>query len=493
MPAIWVPRDFATKAKDYAKKFKQPVPKIYILSAAHRGDMYHIRAALFTNPLPLVLHSCPNTATNDLIEYVTVLPKEWSVPFFTTQMTMTQIQGAQSPAAGLEKVEFVLVREAASTREFKTNISQHDFKHSMAITTDYRQMIYKEFQKPAINPFATIGLPDNKTRHVLVLHRGTGCTGDSGVYPELDTGAALSQLVSMINAQKDVTGKLSLKAIVAGGPAGPNSIGQYWNKLDPVVTAFKRHNITKRDIEADFLLWAHDQGYFSMAVGFRSGALDLLTFMGIETLSIGLRNMGGEERHGLLVEQSLKRINVQYDHPRHGATEWVKSDADAIKAVLDSPGWKRPAPFGMNRPDKSAEDKAEIKTTPPGRFNDVDAWTVEVALRTAAGRFLKGWGQTVSSVRYEIQKQVPIDHDIVTVRDSRFAYKSEDRNNAQAREAHFKALKAADVAAMNRLASPAYKAQTLLPDVRKQEYTAESTADWEAAGPLISRTIGKKF
>lgn len=492
MPAIWVPADFATKAKDYAKKLKQTTPKIYIMSAAHRGDMYHVRAALFTNPMPLVLYDCP-AAPNDLVEYVTVVPKDWSVPFFTTQMTMAQIQGAQAPAAGLQKVEFQLVREATSTREFKTNISKHDFKHSMAITTDYRQMIYKEFQKPTINPFAAIGLPNSKTRHVLVLHRDTGCTDPNGAYPELDTGAALSQLVTMINAQKDFSTTISLKAITAGGPAGPNSIGQYWTKLAPVVATFRRHNVTKRDIEADFLLWAHNQGYFSMAVGFRSGALDLLTFMGIPTLSIGLRNMGGEERHALLVEQSLKRINVQYDTPRHGATEWVKSDADATKAVLDSPGWKKSPPFGITRTEKSLQVKAQIRATPPGRFNAVDAWTVEVALRTAAERFLKPWGQTVGSVQYEIQKQVPINHDIVTVRDSRFAYKSEDRNNAQARETHFKALKAADLTVMSTLATPAYKAQTLLPDVRKQEYTAESTADWKLAGPLISRTIGKQF
>ena len=161
---------------------------------------------------------------------------------------------------------------------------------------------------------------------ILGQYRKTGTSWSDhkevgGVYPELDTGGALFEISDIL---PEVRGEVRKEAIwlVTCGNAEPlrdlPNIGEYWKEFDTVPLG----KDTKRDAEAYYLDWLFRKGRFQMTVGFRSGALDLYTFLGIPTVSIGLRNMRGESRHVLLAIQELKRYNVQYDKPRHYTTAY---------------------------------------------------------------------------------------------------------------------------------------------------------------------------
>jgi hypothetical protein len=106
-------------------------------------------------------------------------------------------------------------------------------------------------------------------------------------------------------------------------------------------------DVTKRDVEAYFLYWASQENkekqYFKMAVELRSGVMDLFTFMGIPTVSIGLRNMVGEDRHAFLAGKGFKRVNAQYDLPRHPTTAYVENRFGG-DPLLNSPYWSGKAP-----------------------------------------------------------------------------------------------------------------------------------------------------
>ena len=87
--------------------------------------------------------------------------------------------------------------------------------------------------------------------------------------------------------------------------------------------------------------YGYRNGQFSMAVGLRSGVMDQLTFLGIPTVSIGLRNMVAENRHVYLARDFWKTVNVQYSQPRHVVTAWMsEEDLD----LLVSPYWLAKAP-----------------------------------------------------------------------------------------------------------------------------------------------------
>ena len=75
-----------------------------------------------------------------------------------------------------------------------------------------------------------------------------------------------------------------------------------------------------------------------MVVGFRSGVLDLFIFLGIPTLSIGLKNLVGEACYAKLAKAEFLRQNIQYLVSRHSDTKWFE---DARReGLLVSLYWK---------------------------------------------------------------------------------------------------------------------------------------------------------
>ena len=60
--------------------------------------------------------------------------------------------------------------------------------------------------------------------------------------------------------------------------------------------------------------------HYSPVLGFRSGALDLFTFLGVPAVSILLRNLVGNLHHNDIPKNKFKRIKCEYDAPRHTST-----------------------------------------------------------------------------------------------------------------------------------------------------------------------------
>ncbi len=111
---------------------------------------------------------------------------------------------------------------------------------------------------------------------ILSLFRNTATKG--GVYPELDTRDAIKEFNE--NKKIPVKGANYLRTISCGNKnaiSGILSVGEYWAHLT-VPTGE-----TARDVEAYFYEWASKKNYYQMAVGFRSGTLDIFTFLGIQT------------------------------------------------------------------------------------------------------------------------------------------------------------------------------------------------------------------
>ncbi|KHN98864.1 uncharacterized protein MAM_03326 [Metarhizium album ARSEF 1941] len=272
--------------------------------------------------------------------------------------------------------------------------------------------------------------PDDATKStILVVDRDTGCQPE-GVYPELDTGNGIFLVRDIVKemAAKH-TGQSTLKVISCGynDESSVTGIGQYWTKLPPVdliPNLDKSQPVTKRDVQAYFLYWASQENkterYFQMVVGLRSGVMDLFTFMGIPTVSIGLRNMVGESRHRRLSGTNFKRVNVQYDGPRHPTTAYIQDRYDSKEVLLNSPFWLGDAP-GSPFPERGFlgdDERIQQKVSPLQPFGDFDAFVLKVGVRLACQTYLN-WGPTVKTAR----KYIP---QVVTTSDARFCYLAEE-------------------------------------------------------------------
>ncbi|KAH0352646.1 hypothetical protein KCU83_g3354, partial [Aureobasidium melanogenum] len=131
--------------------------------------------------------------------------------------------------------------------------------------------------------------PASTRRNVLVLRRDTGKTL-GGAYPELDSGDAPWDIVGTVGTLTNTAGAVQLMPILCGNVTDPHgritTTGAYWDALENVGSTYKPL-LPQRCNEAAFLDWAYRQGYFDMVIGFRNGALDIFTFLGIPTVSIG--------------------------------------------------------------------------------------------------------------------------------------------------------------------------------------------------------------
>ncbi|KAI9655100.1 MAG: hypothetical protein M1821_005583 [Bathelium mastoideum] len=158
--------------------------------------------------------------------------------------------------------------------------------------------------------------------------------------------------------------------------SGIPNIGEYW--ADLTVPSGE----TARDVEAYFL-----------------DALDLFTFLGIPTVSIGLRNMIGEFRHELLAKEAFKRVNVQYDQPRHNATAYIKPKIKDSLPQLSSPLWSGDAPDGVKKRDAgNNDDKRRQQAEKPSSFTAFDKIVLEAGLKIASEKHLK-WIKSIQSLK----------------------------------------------------------------------------------------------
>ncbi|KAK0549214.1 hypothetical protein OC846_004168 [Tilletia horrida] len=170
-------------------------------------------------------------------------------------------------------------------------------------------------------------------RVVLIMHRTTGTGWDGtygqpvpanaklGVYPENDcTTQCCEQLAKVIKSPVENKNKekvefkwdddTPIKTMRCGDKAsGPSSIGEYWLKLKlseeekkaagdagSIAYILQKYEVSPRHIEALFMLLAHETDYIRMVVGYRSGALDMFTFLGIPTVSLQLAKLRGHDR-----------------------------------------------------------------------------------------------------------------------------------------------------------------------------------------------------
>jgi hypothetical protein len=332
--------------------------KVFMIDASHRGDMYHLRAAMSVEKIPVIIFNC--SGDNDLSNYLSNAPdaQVYKIPY--------------NPARPREEdhVEGLVYRSVDVLSE-----------------SDATQLVAKKPKAAAKISASMTNVPERCMPFIvdsvgkifgkcgsgsaLLMFRDSG--EKSLVYPELDSGAALPQLAKLI-------GQKGFSPVVCGTEQdlGIPTIGAYWKYLDGIPEAAgirERPEKLKRDIEAEFMRQAFKAGKFSIAVGFRSGALDLFTFLGIPTISISLKDIVGEDRHGKFVgDKNWKRTNIQYDIPRSDVTRLMAGRGES--ALYMSPYWK------MRGGDPSSDHLEERpkKAAPPDGFHGADLDTVSKGL-----------------------------------------------------------------------------------------------------------------
>ncbi|KAJ5785868.1 uncharacterized protein N7503_011080 [Penicillium pulvis] len=426
---------------------------IFMLSATHRGDMYQVRAAMIAQVRVdkkvaryLYLHDCPYVP-NDLIEYLKAIAQKLRMPYFLVSYGRETLQASARPPrdgrcilgvpqekAGFKETILDLnndgsltfqnisfITEGYATLRMADIVSTDEsraiwnaVKANMTIVQGSEDVLHQMFENSNTHLFGQWPKPNSDQRTILVLHRDSG-KGKDGPYPEYDTGEALAQIIFFFSSSlPNITLRTILYCfhflshifpVTSGQVVSTPNIGQYWTRLGTV------HGVTKRDIEAYFLKWAYEQGWYHMVVGFRSGGLDLFTLMGIPTISIGIRFLVGEDRHELLATQLFRRLNVQYDMPRHQLTAWIqgrpikrKFSTDPVTFEPDyihSPYWMAPPPDNLlfpPQPAKPASADAEIalRRVDTAPFTEFDKWTFEAGLRVACERNFDGWGTTIA-------------------------------------------------------------------------------------------------
>jgi hypothetical protein len=451
--AAWIPAEFQYTADNAP----------FMLSANHRGDMYHIRAALIagghpdTHPVhkharPLILYECDDgdKGNKQLQDYLielargvfkqNVLQVPWGMKDFfrmkggPPSTASCRVNGA-ALARDLDKgkdlvQQFAWIVEGVATKEFAEsvqNVKGEYIDKTLAplmagVTTDFDMKTW-EGKFEGLAPSKVLqDIVKSKHPSILIMYRETGHV-EGGAYPELDSGLAMWDLVDIVKSIQPANDKWSEPVLcghpsadaVVKSPDGKHhafNIGQYFLALKKVDAS----GLCSRSVEAAYLLWAYRRGYFSMLIGFRSGPLDLLTFLGIPTVSIGLRDMIGEPRHALLADPRFKRQNVQYEHARHDCTAWIKGRGNKSNPpLLQCPYWtsndpskatpseplyapppdgatarEPPSPIPASPVDQTSRRAGEKKAveSPPENFTPFDKSTVEYGVRLAIQQYL---------------------------------------------------------------------------------------------------------
>ena len=394
------------------EKMKLWVPKeleedehVFLMSATHRGDMYHFRAAMQIVKYSVILYDS-SADTRTLEDYLKRSALNNKKYIYVVPWKLQAFKDATKPASfvccslngndvtdrnDVERRNLKVHNESDSTRMIaeKDTLPTAVSKNMAILTDKSKYTLGSQFEELFKREWEIT--PDSCK--ILSLYRDTGTRG--GVYPELDTGDALGEINEIVTKIPAKDGE-KLRTISCGNKdavSGILSIGQYWAHLE-VPTGE-----TARDVEAYFLEWAFKKNYYQMAIGFRSGALDLFTFLGIPTVSIGLRYMIGESRHGLLAKEAFKRVNVQYDQPRHNTTAYVKPRNPDYSPLMSSPFWSDKAPDDVPKRDAGDEDNRKKKQAEkPSNFTAFDKLVLELGLKIAVEKYLK-WTKSMQPLK----------------------------------------------------------------------------------------------
>ncbi|KAI1204032.1 hypothetical protein F5X97DRAFT_318060 [Nemania serpens] len=242
------------------------------------------------------------------------------------------------------------------------------------------------------------------------------------------------------------------------------TIGEYWLKLDSIIPKDE----TARDVEAYFMLWSFESGYFQMACGLLSSPFDLFTFMGIPTVSIGLGSMVGESRHTSLAKEGFKRVNVQYDQPRHPATAYIKPRGGSSWCLMMCPFWDGECPNNVTKRAVPASDadKKKMRDQTPGLYKGYDQVVLGTALSVACQRYMRG-AETVSFLK-------SVNTVIIGTHSTRFAYPT--KATSDQRNRYFKDMKALDE---KDLAERKRSDSLQEPKEQLLRYETTSKADWQ--------------
>ncbi|EFY85736.1 hypothetical protein MAC_08206 [Metarhizium acridum CQMa 102] len=362
-----------------------------------------------------------------------------------TDFTNCCLNGQPYDGRGIRSVAVTTYGESLATRLLQDAASKPNnglpdsvLKGMFLLNPESMDYLRTEFGK-LFDKEWNIKADDNTRFTILVVDRDTGCQPE-GVYPELDTGNGISVVREIVQGMMASTiGPHTLNVISCGyqSESSITGIGQYWTKLpkvDSVPNIDKTQPVTKRDVEAYFLYWAsqedQNQQYFKMAIGLRSGVIDLFTFMGIPTVSIGLRNMVGESRHKRLSGPNFKRVNIQYDVPRHSTTAFVEDRYNPQEVLLNSPFWLGGAPINAlaGFPPRSAltdQQKMQEKTSPLQPFCDFDKFVLKVGVRLACHQYIN-WSTTVKTVNRNFPQ-------VLTTSAARFCYLAEEQGTTSGR------------------------------------------------------------
>lgn len=376
---LWVPTDFAPG----------DAAEVYILHAQHRGDMYHVRVAMALKPRPLIIHSCPD-AGSDLMDYLSRGLNSTAV--YMTKLGWDQLTAKNAPNKDTVKKTFKLysegicsvviwdaVNNGATLEQVREAVCRIDPSEKESIEAEFAKLCSKLF-----------GVRNTNETTVLVNYRDTGTKG--GVYPELDSGEqSIVDISTAIESMPGSEGK-KLKVVMCGNPEPLgkfHSIGEYFKGIP----SGSWPKSTKRDIEAFFFLYAFQNNFYRMSVGFRSGVMDLFTFLNIPSISISIRQYIGEDRHAFLAINPLfKRWNVQYEMPRHITTRFIPK----TYKFCASPWWQF---TGKEKSPPTDKEKAE-HLSPLGNFSDFDKIIIQEGLYRGITQLLP-WPTKITLVNVE--------------------------------------------------------------------------------------------
>ncbi len=331
--------------------------KVYLIDASHRGDMYQERAALAIEKHPLIIFNFKGN--NDLTNYLANVPGV-DIHLLDYNPAKPKPDDFQ-PRRVYRSVQVLTESDATDIITGTPGKAFGDLASAMACIPPPMSGLIDAAVDEVFK-----GIPGDAA---LIMHRDSGQTGL--VYPELDSGGALTQLAEMVRQR-------NLTPVVCGASEpikGLLGIGRYWDNLaaipkqSGIKLPIENPNLYKRDIEAQFMLQAYRKGKFKAVVGFRSGAVDLFTLLGIPTISISLRDIIGEGRHGKFSnDPRWKRTNIQYGIPRNTVTKRVKV---RNTEQYMSPYW-RARGFDGPSPDEPVGA--------PGPFHPLDLVTVHTGM-----------------------------------------------------------------------------------------------------------------
>ncbi|KAJ8607503.1 hypothetical protein MRB53_040275 [Persea americana] len=438
---VWLPDDFAGKVNAFESKEKNNIYGFF--DATQRGDMYHIRAWQILQKIrnpdnaawhpPTIIHGYkprkPETKGDNetVVEYITELIPPGTPLFVTTWSWADMTNEAQKPAVtdakynshpiSADKITWTLARQRQNPSEDKkahgpsectedlqvwaarnspttlapdllknmVKLCEADFAEHPTLLHDLDQALPSYF--PVTQP---------KKPVALILWRNTSIAG--GPYPELNTGIdSARQIIGILNNLNIIPAFIDVsEAEVAtirglGAHCSDHPYFKYSTAGWPTSSV--------RDHEAFWMQRAFAKNHFQMAIGARSGALDLLTFLGVPTVSLvsllllsecltnmpqGLQDMIGEGRMHKLGGQNFKRVNIDYVVPRHSHTALVKSGKGSDLV------FKSPIAVGDVDPIGYDGQPTTIPAQETMRgFSAFDLRSVELAIRLMAKNYAK--------------------------------------------------------------------------------------------------------